>query len=736
MKLFLYIFFSILLGLEACNHKTCDGCIRDSAICAWCYQDNFEDIRCKAVTDITETWCPGHIMNPKSNAMVTENLDFNSSIGNVVQIRPQKLDVILRPGDSVNFEIFFKRADNYPVDLYFLFDGSETMVKIQNQTASHIEELYKMMYKMTNNVFLGIGSFIDKNALPFAFFKNSTHTYSFQNRLKLNNDLELSKNVLKNAPYGGNYDVQEGVLDALAQVIVCKDEIEWRNESTKIILVITNQPYHTVGDGKYAGIFQPYDGKCYLKNNKYSKELELDYPSVSIINKLASEEEIIVLFAVHNDVLNAYNALGENIRASKHAAFHGNEITKLLKSIYKGIIQSLKLKVNIDSNLQKYVQISFNPDCYNHPENTKCRVKVKEEKKIIGTIKLLEYTDVKNIEMSILFEGIKEKLKINVNALKDCDCKKEVNSSFCNYGGTLKCGVCECYEDRYGEKCHNPNDFSTCIALNTTAICSNHGHCDRGKCSCKEGYEGNYCECKTACPLETDDRCECVCGACKCKAGWDGDLCKCPSPPDCSARDDKICNGRGLCTCGKCECQDPANWDVRTKQDKYCNVSCAEEESCHKRQCSILEPLVLTYLQEDGYIYYDNVNITKEKNLTSQNSTGIWNLCPKLRVDVGCYTQFIYSYSEESYGIRLKIQSDLDYAETYYLLGGVSVLLLILIGLATLIAWKCITDRRDRLEFERFKKEVAASAMCDNPIFQPATNTFQNPAFGKRSFRS
>lgn len=145
---------------------------------------------------------------------------------------------------------------------------------------------------------------------------------------------------MNDAPFGGNYDPQEGVLDALAQVLACKEEIGWRTESTKIVVILTNQPYHAAGDGKYAGIFQPYNGGCYLKEDKYFKELEMDYPSVGIINKLASDDQIIVLFAVETDVKNTYKVLSENIRASRYATYNGNKITKILNSIYKVSIRS------------------------------------------------------------------------------------------------------------------------------------------------------------------------------------------------------------------------------------------------------------------------------------------------------------------------------------------------------------------------------------------------------------
>ena len=60
---------------------------------------------------------------------------------------------------------------------------------------------------------------------------------------------------VKDAPLAGNVDNPEGGLDALLQVMVCKDRIGWRPDSRKIILVATDNDYHNAMDGKLAGSY-------------------------------------------------------------------------------------------------------------------------------------------------------------------------------------------------------------------------------------------------------------------------------------------------------------------------------------------------------------------------------------------------------------------------------------------------------------------------------------------------
>lgn len=161
-------------------------------------------------------------------------------------------------------------------------------------------------------------------------------TYSFRNEQKLINDKEVFFQIMRNIEFGENYDDPEGGLDALGQVLACTDVIGWRRNSRKIIIFLTNYKSHAAGDGIIAGIIQPYDGKCYTDSQGiYTKEKEMDYPSVSMINKLAANIEATVVFVVPNDEESSYYKLSKAIRGSKSTTFSGKRVDYLLKSIYE-----------------------------------------------------------------------------------------------------------------------------------------------------------------------------------------------------------------------------------------------------------------------------------------------------------------------------------------------------------------------------------------------------------------
>ena len=85
--------------------------------------------------------------------------------------------------------------------------------------------------------------------------------------------------------------------------------------------------------------------------------------------------------------------------------------------------------------------------------------------------------------------------------LCDCECEREgamyePKSPECNGVGTLKCGICECYDGYFGKRCEcSPHQemtgldkhFQSCRPDNTSLVdCSGRGTCACGQCECEE----------------------------------------------------------------------------------------------------------------------------------------------------------------------------------------------------------------------------------------------------------
>lgn len=50
-------------------------------------------------------------------------------------------------------------------------------------------------------------------------------------------------------PILGGRDVPESHADALAQVIECVEEIGWREDTRRVVLLATDAKFHIAGDG-------------------------------------------------------------------------------------------------------------------------------------------------------------------------------------------------------------------------------------------------------------------------------------------------------------------------------------------------------------------------------------------------------------------------------------------------------------------------------------------------------
>ena len=145
-------------------------------------------------------------------------------------------------------------------------------------------------------------------------------TYSFENHLSLTENWQQFANSVSKTEQSGNIDSPEGTLEALVQAVVCKEIIGWRNQSTHIIVVSTDDIFHIAGDGKLAGLIEPSNGHCVLnENGTLLNSVPYDYPSIGQINQIVQQNNVHVVFTVTNNVAEHYRKLSERIAGSSVA---------------------------------------------------------------------------------------------------------------------------------------------------------------------------------------------------------------------------------------------------------------------------------------------------------------------------------------------------------------------------------------------------------------------------------
>ncbi|CAH0404642.1 unnamed protein product [Chilo suppressalis] len=745
---------------KTCNNfDKCGTCVGFSGDkCVWCSEPNITETRCQPEKFFltNQHWCNESLVyNPimmSGETVRNDSLNPGTDKRKPVQIQPQELKVTLRPGAEYNFKMFYKPADDFPLDVYYLMDYSYTMKKYIVQLKTEAENIFKQLRTFTNNVQFGVGYFIEKPDFPFVN-PQLQYAYSFKNRLSLTKDIKAFTEAIANETEGSNYDLPEAGLDGLMQVMACEKELGWRSEARRIIVLATDAPYHSAGDGKMVGAGNPNDMICHLNaTNYYSHSLLQDYPSISQLNKMASDGKFRIIFAALSMVKKEYELLAKHILGSKYAELKTkSNIIDIIKNAYLESSRYMMLKYQ----WPPYVQLMLQPDC---SKAGNCEMRHKKTLTIDAQIKVQECPDNKKdffqkLEIEPDVGGLDDKLKIYLEIDCQCDCEKNTgieNSSLCSTSGTHRCGICECNKDRYGDVCQCNGNITSKTDLekckhnkNDTGFCSGRGTCVCGKCSCVTGFSGNYCEFDdNSCPRQDDKLCSahgrCTLGACQCGTGWTGDDCSCTLvTTKCYLPFSKeICSGNGECECGGCVCR-------KTKEGTlYSGSFCDDCEECTEKRCKELEDYAAcnlwnnkTYcdqLPEFNQTSNTEVQVLSKGEINNMTwPTAKW--CYK-KLENGTSIVFMNYHDKSNNNLQLIIQKELEEESKrkIWIAVGASIGTVLLIGLLTVIIWKIIMDKMDEREYHNFisKAQEAGFDVSENPIYQPAAISFSNPTYG------
>ena len=293
--------------------SNCNSCIKAHPSCQWCeYQSLSSNVSRCETADFWED--SGHCVNsggysnlisPESKWVLNRDDDFgrissknqnsestdNNNKNNenhIIQMRPQHISAGLRRGETKAFNITFKLAEDYPVDLYYLMDLSQSMFDDLQSLRALGKNIAEELRSLTSSLQMGFGSFVDKPVMPFINTlperlenpcitsgnptgKNGCETpYLFKNTFSLSDNIDEFIAAVQKADHSSNLDAPEGGLEAMMQAIVCSKEIGWRTgekegekAATKLLVYSSDAGFHTAGDGKLAGIILPNDMKCH-----------------------------------------------------------------------------------------------------------------------------------------------------------------------------------------------------------------------------------------------------------------------------------------------------------------------------------------------------------------------------------------------------------------------------------------------------------------------------------------
>ncbi|XP_075205731.1 integrin beta-4 isoform X3 [Anomaloglossus baeobatrachus] len=586
----------------ASRAKTCTECIRVHRDCSYCTDENFHNIRCDLSGNLRDYGCSNAgivYMRSEIKTIMKEQIDRTQTR---TQVYPQQMSMRLRAGEEHTFEYRVFEPMDTPVDLYILMDFSYSMSDDLENLKNMGDKLANVVSDLSKNYTIGFGKFVDKVSVPQTDMRpeklkqpwpDSTPPFSFKNVIRLTHDITQFREELKKERISGNLDAPEGGFDAILQTAVCTNQIGWRQGSTHILVFSTESAFHYEADGVNVldGILGRNDERCHLDpSGYYTYDTLQDYPSVPTLVRLLAKNNIIPIFAVTNHSYSYYDKLSKYFKLSEIGELKedSSNIVQLLEEAFKQIRSRMDIR---DDNTPRSMNISVSSESALLTEAGSFQVTRGE----VGTFKvnvkaLEEVNNQKVCELPLQDRSgnivlkpstFTNGLQIDASVMCDvcpCEMQKEMNSPKCNRNGHFACGRCECREPWRGEFCNCSSlqavDSQSCVAPNSTEICSGRGECLCGVCQCYgdspiHQYQGEFCQFNNfQCPrtggFMCNDRGSCYMGACACISGWGGDGCECPtSNQTCLDRHGGLCNGRGRCVCGRCQCDtDPQFTDV------------------------------------------------------------------------------------------------------------------------------------------------------------------------------
>uniref|UniRef100_A0A673M0P4 Integrin beta n=1 Tax=Sinocyclocheilus rhinocerous TaxID=307959 RepID=A0A673M0P4_9TELE len=663
--------------------------------------------------------------------------------------------------ESKKFTVTVKQAADYPVDLYYLMDMTNTMKDdLQKLYALGNDLTSALRVVITSNLHMGFGAFVDKplstymHIYPEEVIRNPCYKFpkpcppqfGYRNVLSLTEQVERFTEEVKKQKESRNRDAPEGGFDAIMQAVVCKDKIGCRPDASHLLIFTSDDRSHLALDARLAGIVQPHDGECHTNNNnEYDKSTILDYPSLGMITDKLSENNINLIFAVTKAMVPLYRNYSELIPGSAVGTLSrdSGNVVQLILGAYAKVRSKVELELGVPDELSLFI----NTTCLGGEVIAGVRscagLKIGDMVSFSIEAKLHGCPKEKSQTFMVKPIGFKDTLQVTVDFACECDCQQSSvpASPSCHHGnGTLECGLCLCNPGRLGSRCecseaeYKPTQQESCIPDPVAPVCSRRGDCVCGQCACHSidfgKVWGPYCECDDFSCLHSKGQ---ICSGehthtfVKCSF-WLNFMITIFSHRSltamfvvsdaCMGSGGMLCSGRGHCLCGVCECTQPGAYGSTCEKCPTCPHACTIKKECveckhYKRGICMRRTAIISAEMRLLFHEKNSVNCSyKDEDDCIQNFQYYEDASGK---------SFLYLDKEP------ECPKDPDVLVATLSVAGA----ILLLRLAALLVLKLLITIHDRREFDKFEEEKARAKWeaANNPLYKGATSTFQNVAY-------
>ena len=250
----------------------------------------------------------------------------------------------LAPGDDVTFSIDVTvplEFSGLPLDLVLLQDVSGSFEDDVAKVKNLIPDLAAAVQRIQPDTQFGLSSFVDKPIEPFGI---PDEHYIYQTDLALTTDTNALREAIDDLQLVGFGDGPEGQLEALMQVALRQEEVGYREDSRRVVILTTDASYHVAGDGAEAFIFPKNNGDAVLDGTPAGTGE--DYPEIDQVRSALIDGGIVPIFAVTRDNIGTYEALVEELGFGLVSELKLNS-SNLIPVITEGIVEAFEDVVTV-----------------------------------------------------------------------------------------------------------------------------------------------------------------------------------------------------------------------------------------------------------------------------------------------------------------------------------------------------------------------------------------------------